>query len=72
MNIDQQKLNKEFKPVVALNKERFNIWKILDAHKDEPDLMITFKSLNNDDVYSVIRLDKLLTLLYNNKEEKNE
>jgi len=56
--------DKNFKPVVALKENRFNIWKILDAHKDEENLLVTFNSLEGNKKYACIPLEKLLELLY--------
>jgi len=65
-------LDKTFKPVIALNNDRFAIWKIINEHKNEEDIMITFNGIETNEKYAAVRLHKLLELLYNNKKENNK
>jgi len=58
-------LNETFKTVISLDKRRFNIWKMIDLYKNDPDTLITFYGIAEPSKkYACINFEKLLEIIY--------
>lgn len=66
-----KKLDDTFKTVIALDKSRFNIWKVLSQYKNVDDLLVTFFDTDNDKKYACIRWDKLIEIVYGQNSSDN-